>query len=238
METEIKIFEDIEALNNAFTEWLKEILAQKEVVTLALSGGSTPKSLFRYWAEEHRDDIEWGKIRFFWGDERCVGPTDEQSNYRMARENLFDFIPVSEKQIFHIHGEDDPTSEANRYGEIISRATDSIEGMPAFDIVMLGMGDDGHTASIFPHEIDLWDNGHVCVVGTHPDSGQKRISLSGRVINNARHVAFLVTGEAKADKVREIMAPRHRNTSRYPAARVNPSHGTLTWFLDKKAAGK
>lgn len=237
MKPEINIFEDTASLNSAFTEWMKGILQQKESgITLALSGGSTPKSLFDYWARHHKTDIDWSKIRFFWGDERCVPPTDNQSNYNMTKEHLFDFISIPAEHIFRIHGENDPEMEAKRYANILQQELKITDGLPSFDILMLGMGDDGHTASVFPYEMHLWDSNDLCVVGTHPESGQKRVSLSGKAINNARHIAFLVTGEAKADKVREITGDIEKTAERYPAARVQPKHGTLTWFLDKKAA--
>jgi 6-phosphogluconolactonase len=103
-------------------------------------------------------------------------------------------------------------------------------------LVILGLGDDGHTASIFPHEMDLWESADLCVVGTHPDSGQKRISLSGKVINHAQRVAFLVTGDGKAEKVKQIIESGKEVAAAYPAAKVKPLTNNLVWFLDKEAA--
>lgn len=238
MQPEINIFEDRSALNRAFTERMKSILQQKEIVTLALSGGTTPKSMFDYWAQLPEGEINWKKIRFFWGDERCVPPTDDDSNYKMTKEHLFDIVPVPDENIFRIRGESDPRAEAGRYGELLGRELETVDGVPSFDILMLGMGDDGHTASIFPHEIALWDSPENCVAATHPVSGQKRVSLSGRVINAARNVFFLVTGENKADKVKEIIEQPDEAEKKYPAALVQPNSGHLYWFLDDKAAQK
>ncbi|MCE5178312.1 MAG: 6-phosphogluconolactonase [Porphyromonadaceae bacterium] len=235
---DIRIFKTKEELNQLFTAWLLEILAEKDNLTIALSGGSTPKSLFDYWAQLPGDEIDWEKIRFFWGDERCVPPTDDESNYKMAKEHLFNFIPVSDKNIFRIHGENVPEVEAKRYGDLLSAKLEPIHGVPAFDMLMLGMGDDGHTASIFPHEIELWNSPENCVTATHPTSGQKRVSLTGKVINAARNVVFLVTGENKADKVEEIIDHPHLTEKKYPAALVQPDTGNLLWFLDEKAARK
>lgn len=232
----IRIFENKEELNAAFTDWLKEILVGKETLMLALSGGSTPKSLFDYWAENPEKDIDWKKIKFFWGDERCVPPTDEQSNYKMTKEHFFDRIPVPESNIFRIYGENPPEEEANRYAEVLKTELRSENGIPSFDVLMLGMGDDGHTASIFPQEIELWNSPKLCVVGTHPETGQKRVSLSGRAINAARNVAFLVTGENKAQKVSEIISHPAEAEKKYPAALVQPDSGDLIWFVDKAAA--
>ena len=113
---------------------------------------------------------------------------------------------------------------------------ETVDTVPSFDLVILGLGDDGHTASIFPHEIDLWESADLCVVGTHPDSGQKRISLSGKVINHAQRVAFLVTGDGKAEKVKQIIESGKEVAAAYPAAKVKSLTNNLVWFLDKEAA--
>lgn len=232
-----RIFKNKENLNNDFTDWMKELLSRKETITISLSGGSTPKSLFDYWAKYHKTDIDWNRIKFFWGDERCVPPTNEQSNYKMTKEHLFDPISASGKNIFRIHGENTPEAEAKRYAEVLQKELDiSPNGIPSFDVLMLGMGDDGHTASIFPHEIALWNSPEICVAGTHPESGQKRVSLSGKAINAAKHVAFLVTGSSKAEKVKEIIGLPESSAKKYPAALVHPESGNLTWFLDEQAA--
>ena len=233
---EIKIFDTKEELNRSFTDYLKEILKDRERVTIALSGGSTPKSLFDHWAENHKNDIDWKSIFLFWGDERCVPPTDEQSNYKMTKEHLLDHVPIPERNIFRIKGENDPMAEAERYSTLLQMEVEIVNTVPSFDLVILGLGDDGHTASIFPQEIELWKSDNICVVGTHPDSGQKRVSLSGKVINRAQRVAFLVTGATKAKKVKEIVESRKEVKNIYPAAKVKPVTGSLVWFLDKDAA--
>ena len=233
---ETKIFDNLAALNESFTAYLKDILKDKKRVTIALSGGSTPKSLFDYWAEHHKNDIDWNSVFLFWGDERCVPPTDEQSNYKMTKDHLLDLVPIPEQNIFRIKGENDPAAEAKRYSTLLQMEVEATGGVPSFDLIMLGMGDDGHTASIFPEEIGLWKSSQICVVATHPDSGQKRVSLSGKVINNARNVAFLVTGAVKAEKVKQIIESRKEVKGIYPAAKVKPASGNLVWFLDKQAA--
>lgn len=233
---EIQIFKTKDDLNYTFTERIKEIISEKERVTFALSGGSTPKSLFDYWAQLPKDEIDWKKVRFFWGDERCVPPSDDESNYKMTKEHLFDFVPVPNENIFRILGENDPGSEAVRYGKLLTGELETTNGVPSFDVLMLGMGDDGHTASIFPHEITLWDSPENCVTATHPVSGQRRVSLSGKVINAAKNVFFLVTGENKADKVKEIIEQPDQTGKKYPAALVQPDSGNLYWFLDHGAS--
>lgn len=233
---EIKIFDDLTSLNESFTTYLKEILAEKERITVALSGGSTPKSLFDYWAKNHAADIDWKSVFLFWGDERCVPPTDERSNYKMTKDHLLSHVAIPESNIFRIKGENSPAAESERYATLLEMEVDMVDGVPSFDLIMLGMGDDGHTASVFPHEIDLWKSDKLCVVATHPESGQKRVSLTGKVINAAQHVAFLVTGANKADKVKQIIENRNEVKNTYPAAKVKPMSGNLVWFMDKEAA--
>lgn len=233
---EIRIFKTGAELNQSFTEWFKKIVAEKEKVTIALSGGSTPKSLFDYWARLPAQEIDWTRIKFFWGDERCVPPTHAESNYKMTKEHLFDFLQVPQGNIYRIFGENDPANEAKRYGETLKQELATVNGIPSFDIMMLGMGDDGHTASIFPHQIDLWHSGELCITATHPVSGQNRVSVSGKVINAARNVVFLVTGAQKADKVAEIINHPEQAAKKYPAALVQPDSGNLLWFLDEQAA--
>lgn len=220
-----------------FTDWFISVLNRTDgYVSLALSGGNTPKALFDLWATEYRDKIDWQRIRFFWGDERCVSPNDEQSNYKMTKEHLFTHLPIDESQIFRIKGENNPADEAERYSQVLRNELALQNGIPSFDIVMLGMGDDGHTASIFPHQIDLWDSPKICVLGTHPESGQIRVSLSGTTINAAKNVAFLVTGVNKAQKIKEIIYNHEKAKKMYPAAKVAPTNGNLLWFIDKDAA--
>ena len=235
MNTKTKIFDNLNDLNEDFTLWLKGLLSEKETISIALSGGSTPKSLFNYWAKNHAEDIDWSKIKFFWSDERCVWPDNDDSNYKMAKQHLFDHVPVLQENIFRIRGENDPYKEARSYAELLLTEVDQVNGIPEFDIVMLGMGDDGHTASIFPHEMNLWDSSNLCVVATHPQSRQMRVSLSGRTINAAKNVAFLVTGANKAKIIQAVIDEKVEAIDKYPAAKVHPTSGNLIWFLDGHA---
>ncbi|MDD2551737.1 MAG: 6-phosphogluconolactonase [Dysgonamonadaceae bacterium] len=236
MKTKTKIFDNLNDLNKDFTLWLKELLSENEPLTIALSGGTTPKSLFDYWAKNHAEDIEWSKIKFFWSDERCVWPDNDDSNYKIAKDHLFDHLPISQENIFRIRGENDPYKEARSYSDLLLNEVEQVNGIPQFDIIMLGMGEDGHTASIFPHEMNLWDSSNLCVVATHPKTRQMRVSLSGRTINAAKNVAFLVTGAAKAKKVQAVIEDKEKAQEKYPAAKVQPTSGNLIWFLDSKAA--
>ncbi|WP_190809083.1 6-phosphogluconolactonase [Flagellimonas sp. S3867] len=234
---ELKIYKDKKKVAEQFSAYFANSVKGKPEFHVALSGGSTPKIVFDVLASDYSDKIEWNNIHFYWGDERCVPPTDDQSNYKMTMEHLFSKITVPKKNIHRVLGEAEPDREAMRYANLLEINLDRVEGTPQFDLVILGMGDDGHTASIFPHEIALWDAMDHCVVATHPDSGQKRVSINGKVINRAKEVAFLVTGASKAEKVKSIVE-KTEGFMAYPASLVNPNSGNLVWFMDEAAAAK
>ncbi|TVZ22787.1 6-phosphogluconolactonase [Dokdonia sp. Hel_I_63] len=217
-----------------FATYLMEAASGKDRFTVALSGGSTPKIVFDLLAEKHKD-ADWSKFQFYWGDERCVAPTDEQSNYKMTVDHLFSKINIPAENIHRILGENNPEAEAIRYAEVLESTLASENEVPQFDLVILGMGDDGHTASIFPHEIELWDSSNWCEVATHPESGQQRVSITGDIINNAQAVAFLVTGASKEEKVVTIIN-QEEDFRDYPASLVSPLSGELHWFMDEDAA--
>ena len=168
------------------------------------------------------------------GDERCVPPDDRDSNFGMTKFHLLDHIDIPEENIHRIQGEIEPVDAALNYSKELNECLRH-DLVPVFDLVILGVGDDGHTASIFPHQIELWDAADHCVVATHPISGQQRISINGKIINSARAVTFLVTGNAKAERVKEIIE-EEPHAVHYPASLVKPAAGTLHWFLDTESA--
>lgn len=232
---ELKIYKDKQEVAKEFSEFLALRIKSSANYTVALSGGSTPKIVFDYLAD-HYKDLEWSNVHFYWGDERCVPPTDQDSNYKMTVDHLLSKIAIPKENIHRVLGENDPKGEAKRYGQLLAEKLKTANGIPQFDLVILGMGSDGHTASIFPHEIALWDSQANCEVATHPDSGQKRVSLTGRVINNAKEVSFLVTGDDKKEKVTSILN-EDAASKEYPASLVSPKSGKLYWFLDEAAKG-
>ena len=225
------------ALAEEFSYQFQELTESQESVHVALSGGSTPKIVFDFLAENFTEKIDWSKVFFYLGDERCVPQTDPESNYKMTVDHLLSKITIPAENIFRVHGENNPIEEAIRYGTVLDQQLPKSNDIPQFDLVMLGMGDDGHTASIFPDSIQLWDSSHNCEVATHPDSGQKRVTITGRLINNAKRITFLVTGASKAEKVYEIVK-EEGNFRSYPASLVNPATADLIWFLDQEAAQK
>ncbi|MFO7933144.1 MAG: 6-phosphogluconolactonase [Bacteroidales bacterium] len=235
------IFPDRDALAVSVTAEVDRLLKLSaesgSILHLALSGGSTPLAIFRKLRDvsSHR---EWSGIRLWWGDERCVPPDDAGSNYGNAYHLLIGPLNLSPGQVFRIRGEDDPRQEARRYGNLLlEQLPVDHHGNPVFDWIWLGMGEDGHTASLFPEEPALWDAPAPCVVATHPGTGQSRITITGRVINAAKRVTFLVTGKNKAEVVREVLRKEGRFRE-YPAAMVAPAGGKLEWYLDVDAASE
>ncbi len=209
-------------------------LSGKAHLNIAVSGGTTPEGIFRKLSDLKKGEINWNKVRLFWVDERCVPPDNPESNYRMVKKSLIDNIRMPGENIFRIQGEAEPIAEADRYGTLLSKELPLLNKIPRFDLVLLGLGTDGHTASIFPHNISLFSSAANCAVSTHPVSGQKRITITGRVINNAEDVVFLVKGQEKAEIVRALISGD--DYSEYPASLVNPLNGYLTWLTDINAA--
>jgi 6-phosphogluconolactonase len=215
---------------------INESANRKRYLSVALSGGSTPKMLFSTLGENFSDSVHWEYVHFFWGDERCVPPEDPESNYGMTKKALFDKISIPSSNIHRIRGEMEPEKEAVRYSKEIAGFTRKRDGLPVFDLVILGLGEDGHTASIFPGHNELLTSEKICKVAVRPENSQKRITITGRIINNADNILFLVTGANKAEVVSEII--ESPGTVDYPAAFIEPVHGVLKWYLDIDAAGR
>jgi 6-phosphogluconolactonase len=237
----IKIFPDnpqvARSFANEFVTKLQFLSTAQDVITVSLSGGSTPKLLFQVLAEEHAESVDWTKIHFFWGDERCVAPDDADSNYGEAYRLLLSKIHIPSTNIHRVLGENEPAIEAERYEREISGVlTHNGNDIPSFDIMILGMGADGHTASIFPHQISFLESERICEVATHPESGQKRITITGKIINASASVYFLITGESKAPILAEIMQESGRYRD-YPTSHIAPA-GELFLFVDQSAAAQ
>lgn len=204
-------------------------------IHIALSGGTTPKILLDRLALKYNELPGWNRVHLWWGDERCVNPVSDESNFRMAEESLISKVPIPEDNIHRIRGEAIPEEEALRYGEEIKRFLNTRDELPVFDLVLLGLGEDGHTASLFPDQMELLQSDKICSVAIHPQSGQKRITLTGKVISNANEIFFMVTGGDKARRVSEIMN-NLPEAKRLPAYHILPVHGRLTWYLDTQAS--
>lgn len=234
---EIKIYQNATDLSQGFTEFIQNLLTVYPYINLSLSGGTTPQVIFDYWAENCKESIDWSRITFYWGDERCVPPEHPMSNFGVAKAKLFDKVPnIEYYSIKRIHGENEVEEEAEWYSRVLERRVMQRNNMPSFEITMLGLGDDGHTVSIFPNQIDLWNKDESVLIAEHPDTGMKRLTISGKVVNNSQYAVFLVMGKNKAEKVRDIIKNRKELKDKYPAAKVDPKYGYLYWFLDEEAA--
>jgi 6-phosphogluconolactonase len=201
---------------------------------IAFSGGSTPALMFDLWANEYKAVTPWERIRIWWVDERCVRPEKSDSNYGMMRMLLLDVAPIPEANIFRIMGENKPKEEAARYSALVKEYVQPQGSFPAFDIVLLGAGNDGHTSSIFPGQEHLLISPEIYEATYNPNTGQNRIALTGQPIINAAQVIFFIMGKDKADVVFEIC----QSGDTCPAAYVAHHAGEVLLFLDQAAASK
>ncbi len=238
MSHSVRVFPTLEAIAQNFAAILIKDLDRIEpdhFYTIALSGGATPEFLFRYLSENYADRIDWEKLLVFWGDERCVPPENKESNYRMAYENLLQNVPIPDANVFRIKGEDDPQTEAHQYADLVTDYVPEFEETPQFDLMLLGIGADGHIASIFPDKMELFNSAHLFEVVVKPETREKRITATGKLINNASKIYFIVTGKEKAEIVSEIIQKKS-GSERYPASMVNPRSGHIVWMVDTHAA--
>lgn len=215
-----------------------EAVAARGRFTIALSGGSTPKSLFNLLATNARTTLPWDRMFFFWGDERHVPPTDPESNYRMADEAMLSKIPVAAGNVFRMPAENpDAAAAAEAYEKTLRKFFQTApDAVPQFDLILLGMGPDGHTASLFPGTAALQEKSRLVVANWVEKLKTHRLSLTLPVLNAARCVAFLVSGTDKAD-VLKIVLEEDVPGEQYPAKLVKPSDGgKLIWFVDRAAA--
>jgi 6-phosphogluconolactonase len=202
-------------------------LAEREQFRIALSGGNTPRPIYTELARIGRE-LPWDRVFFTFGDERCVPPNDEQSNFRMARESLFVLAAVPEKSIARIRGEIDPQIAAQEYQDGLDLlAAQRAEMIYRHDLILLGMGDDGHTASLFPGTAALEEKTRKVVANFVPKFNTWRITFTFPLINQARHICFLVNANKNVALLEKVLA----GDQQYPAAQVEPSNGGLTWFL-------
>ncbi len=218
-----------------FRTTAKDCVSQTNLLTVAISGGSTPRDMHRLLAEEpYRSDIPWKETHIFWVDERCVPVDDPESNFGLAKKDFLEQIPIPLEQIHPMPGEFSPEKGAKKYQEEMERVFQIGEkDCPIFDLIFLGMGKDGHTASLFPgakfpNEADRWV---IAVKGVNPNV--YRLTLTYDVLNRAKRVYFLVSGKEKAPIVRAVLEDKG---ACLPAQKIQPVQGRLTWLLDKDAA--
>ena len=205
----------------------RSALGEREQFRIALSGGKTPRPVYTEFARIARE-LPWDRVHFTFGDERCVPPNDPQSNFRMARESLFVPGAVPEKSIARLRGEIDPQLAAQEYEDGLDvLATQRGEVIYRHDLILLGVGDDGHTASLFPETAALDETNRKVVANFVPKLETWRLTFTYRLINQARHVCFLANANKNPALLEEILG----GDQQYPAARVAPANGDITWFL-------
>ncbi|MET0635500.1 MAG: 6-phosphogluconolactonase [Chitinophagaceae bacterium] len=231
------IYNDSDQLSLAYADWLmikvKEVLSTKDSFTLSLSGGSTPKKLYKILsAEPYKSGIDWQRIHFFWGDERFVPFTDEKNNARMAFDELLDKVPVNEDQIHIMDTSLEPAEAVKHYETILHRYFDEQTG---FDLVMLGLGDNAHTLSLFPGYPIIHDDKNWVSAFFLTEQDMYRISLTRVLVNRSSSVTYLVAGADKASSVKAVIEGPE-NPDLYPAQVINNGSNELIWFLDKAAA--
>ena len=206
---------------------------------LALSGGSTPAGLYRAMGRTPAvEQLPWRKLELFFVDERCVGPDDPQSNYGMVKHTLLNHAPLAADRVHRIKGELDPEAAAAVYeSEIRESLRLPGVGIPRLDLILLGMGPDGHTASLFPHTAALLLRDSLVTANQIPQLLTNRITLTAPVLNDAREVIFLIAGSDKADALKAVLEGP-QNPEQYPAQLIKPRHGRLTWIVDRAAAAR
>jgi 6-phosphogluconolactonase len=215
-----------------------QAIANRGVFRIALSGGSTPVRFFRQLARDPwRRRPEWAGTQFFFVDERCVPPDHERSNYRLAKEHLFDPLEVPSKLIFRMRGEDDPESAAADYESVLTREVGNGPGPPRLDFTLLGVGSDGHTASLFPGTPALGVRDRAVAANWVPEQNEWRLTLTLPVLNASRWAVFLVTGRDKSAVVAAV-AERKTGSRELPASLVRPTAGSLIWIVDEAAASE
>ncbi|MFL5694127.1 MAG: 6-phosphogluconolactonase [Ktedonobacteraceae bacterium] len=242
MHIAVYVYPDTNTLSEQAAQFIVR-LASESIVTrgrfsIALSGGSTPKALYGLLGSElYRDQIDWSKVDIFWSDERCVPPDSVDCNYHMAWEVLLSRVPLSPQQVHRMPADQpDHDTAAQAYTQEL-RQSFGTDGIPHFDLIQLGMGPEGHTASLFPHQASLQEQQRLVMYVTVPKPPPPRLTFTPPILNAARQVLFLVTGAEKADAVQAVLEGDY-NPDEYPAQIVRPPSGEVVWMLDEAAAGK
>lgn len=241
----VKIFPDAQQMAKAaaevFINLANEAIEKRGIFSVVLAGGTTPRALYSLLATEpYSESVDWSRVHVFWGDERCVPPDSPDSNYFKARKILLDYISLPDENIHRIPAELDPEQAAAAYEEILLRyfttcPDEEERNLASFELVLLGMGDDGHTASLFPgtaavHEETRWVAAHYV-----DRLAAWRITLTPAIINRAANIIFLVSGAGKSYTLQRVIYGAYQ-PSRYPAQIIKPLNGNLTWMIDEAAA--
>jgi len=241
MKPEIRIFQTIEQLSHnaaeLFADQAARSIEKRGQFLVALNGGGTPKRLFELLGSQYRDKAQWEKTHVFWGDERLVHADDPESSYGQARKQFLQHVAIPESNIHPVNGMLLPEEAANEYAQVLRQFAAAPLKFPRFDLVYLGMGEDGHTASLFPNS--AWDASEpvIAVTAQYQDRPAHRVTMTPLVFNQARMVVFMAAGEKKAATLAEVLSGRY-DPELYPAQRIEPKDGKLFWLVDEDAADK
>lgn len=238
VDARIRVYADLEALSQAaadsFVKLSMEALSSKGGFIVAISGGSTPRRFFSILAESpYEERIPWTSTHIFWADERCVPWGHPDSNYKLAHEALLSKVPIGDENVHRIKGEENSEKAARDYEESL-RLFFGTQPLPVFDLIILGAGTDGHTASLFPGSAAVHERKRIAIAIHAEAPKPDRVTLTLPVLNNASRIIFLAAGREKATVLHEIM--EDGNPKRYPAGLVQPVHGHVTWLVDRDAA--
>lgn len=241
MKSDIRIFKDLETLSRhaaeLFVDCATRAIDDHNRFLVALNGGNTPTRLFQLLASAYRDKVAWSKTHIFWGDERCVPYTDPGSSYGQAHEALLRHVPIPHDQIHAVETSLVPLEAAKAYAQTLMGYASLPFEIPRFDLIYLGMGDDGHTASLFPNSPVTVTETVLPVTAQYQDRPANRVTLTQVVFNRAHTVVFMATGEQKALTLKEVLGTRY-HPEQYPAQRIDPQDGQLIWLVDEAAASQ
>ena len=237
---DIRVFDDLEALSRAaaslFIDSCAEAIRSRGRALIALSGGNTPLELYKLLARPpYAEQVDWLHVHVFWGDERCVPPDDPESNYRQANEALLSWVPIPKDHIHRVHGEAEPQDAALSYALLLRNYASRPMSWPRFDLVLLGMGEDGHTASLFPGSpVDI-NAPTAAVTAQYQGRPANRVTITPVLLNEARRLMFLVSGQSKSRTLANVLYGKY-DPDRLPAQRIRPVDGELIWMVDQEAA--
>ena len=240
LKSDVRVFQDLEALSHAaaalFTESSGQAVGERGRFLVALSGGRTPLRLYELLAQApYREQVDWACLHAFWGDERCVPAEDLMSNYRLVQDVLLAHVPVPAENVHRVRTELEPELAAQDYSRQLRRFASSPLIWPRFDLVLLGLGLDGHTASLFPHSPVDTAEPTLAVSAPPPARPPWRVTLTPAVINTSRRIVFLISGSGKSRVLASVLYGEH-NPQTLPAQRIRPADGDLIWMLDRRAA--
>jgi 6-phosphogluconolactonase len=234
----VKTFKGISELSQyaarSFIEITNKSIQERGRFLVALSGGSTPMRLYELLGNQFQNEVDWSRIHFFWGDERCVPVDDAGNSYGQTKKVLFDKINIPGENIHRILSDLEPDSASRAYANTLKVFADQPLAWPRFDLALLGMGEDGHTASLFPNSTVEVDSPTLAVTANYQDRPANRVTLTQKVLNSSRNIIFLVAGKAKAETLSRVLSGAYL-PKELPAQRIAPEDGELIWLVDEEA---